>query len=326
MLRRFSLKVLIVVGAAALASCSTNTSNISIGPNFPTLSLYVSNATQNAISIYPANPTSSSTPVNEIGGSNTLLNGPQYDTFDSMDRLYVTNFNAGLQLGSITVYQAQATGNVIPLGVFTGTTSGLGHPRGIATDGSGDLFVANVSAPPQNISSIVLFGANTFGSPGISIAGSATGLNVPVGIKVDSNGNIDVSNSGNATIETFGKGVTGNVAPTSTIGGPATTLATPTGLSLDSKNNIYVADASTNAIDIFAAGASGNVAPTAVIAGSNTKLNAPSDVELDSSGNIYVASNNTILIFPPSASGNVAPSQAIPAPFPGTLIGIAIVP
>ena len=341
MLRRVAIAFPSLILAAGLAACSSTDTLSSggvpgLGPNFNTLSIYVTNSTQNAVSIFAPNPTSASQPINQIGGTNTQLNAPQYDAFDTSKHLYVTNSGTGAATGSVTEYASQATGNVLPITVISGSGSGIGKPTGIVVDSAGNIYVANTTGTPSFTSSVLIFAAGSGGAaaPTALISGSNTGLNFPVGIDVDSKGNILVANTsgpaGNGNVEIFASGSTGNVAPTSVIGGPLTGLVNPTGIVLDSAGNIYVADSAANSVSVFAAGASGNVAPIRVIAGAATTLNNPSDVLIDPSGNLLVtntASGNgtgKILIFPSTANGNVAPTQAIAAP--GTVVGLALSP
>lgn len=62
----------------------------------------------------------------------------------------------------------------------------------------------------------------------------------------------------------------------------------------------------------------------------NTKLVNPTDVTVDGAGNIYVVdagnapNSSMLLIFSPTANGNVAPSVAIP--LPGQDTGMALSP
>lgn len=341
MLRRIAFGFSSLIFAAGLAACSSQDTLSSggvpgIGPNFNTLSIYVTNSTQNAVSIFAPNPTSASAPINQIGGNNTQLNAPQFDAFDAQKRLYVTNSGVGSNPGSVTIYASQATGNVLPTGVISGSGSGISSPTGIVVDATGNIYVANVSGSPFFASSILIFSPASGGvsSPTSFISGAATGLYFPVGLALDSKGNILVANTsgaaGNGNIEIFAAGSNGNAAPATIIGGPLTGLVNPTGLILDSSGLIYVADRGTNSVSVFAANASGNVAPLRVISGANTTINNPSDVLLDKNGNLYVTNTaggsgkGAILIFPSTASGNVAPAQSIPAP--GNVVGLALSP
>jgi hypothetical protein len=78
------------------------------------------------------------------------------------------------------------------------------------------------------------------------------------------------------------------------------------GVALDSKNNLYVASTLTNSISVFAPGAT---TPSREIVGLKTMLYHPQGMVIDAAGNLYVGSVGTgILVFGPSANGNVAPS------------------
>ncbi|MDQ6929733.1 MAG: NHL repeat-containing protein [Candidatus Eremiobacteraeota bacterium] len=337
-MRRIAFGISCLALAGALAACSSNDTALSsggtpgLGPNFGTGSIYITNSTQNAVSIYNPSPSTGATIVNQIGGNNTRLDGPQYDAFDSKKQLYVTNFNPGTQLGQVTVYASQATGNVIPLAQIFGNGTGIGSPRGVALDSTNVLYVANVGSGPNYSSAILAYAPGATGNvpPGFAIAGTSTGLNYPTGIKLDPKDNLFVANTGNGTITEYATHATGNVAPIAAIGGPNTGLQSPTGLSLDAQGNVYVADKAANAIVVFAAGSSGNVAPIRTIVGAATTLNNPSDVLVDKAGLIYVtnsASGNgtgAVLIFPATANGNVAPSATVAAP--GNVVGLALSP
>jgi hypothetical protein len=130
MLPRLTLALIGLATAIAIAACSSVGSNntISVGPNFPTLTLYATNSNQNAVSIYLKDQTTATGPKYQIGGSNTGLNGPQYLAFDSVDNLWVTNYNPSTNTGTLVEIAALATGNVVPL-VSTGLS---GRARGIA--------------------------------------------------------------------------------------------------------------------------------------------------------------------------------------------------
>ncbi len=331
MLRRFFLALLSTVSVAGLAACASgNNQAISIGPNFATGSLYVTNSNINSISIFAPNAANGAGPINSIGGSTTGLTNPQYIAFDASKRAYVSNYNTATSTGSITVYASQATGSVLPIAVITGPTTTLGQARGITVDGAGNIYVASVAFPPSLTSSILVYGAGTSGNsaPSRSISGALTLLAFPTGIALDRTANIYVANSGNASLEEFSSTASGNVAPMKTIAGPSTGLVVPAGLTLDGAGNIYVTDVGPGnpSIVVFAAAATGNAAPMKVIAGPLTTLSNPSDVKLDAAGNIYVTNtgNGKILVFSGTASGNVAPAAVLNGA--GNVVGLALSP
>lgn len=361
MLRRLTLGFFALAFAAFVAACSSSdTAPLSsggvpgIGPNFASNSIYATNTTQFAVSIYAPNPTSGASPSNQIGGTNTQLNGPQYDAFDTSSRLYVTNFNAavGAPPAAITIYQKFATGNVNALAVISGSLTQLAQPRGIALSATGTIIVANVNPSNPNPNQVLIFGPISSGgagniSPGI-VAGPATLLNSPTGVALDKNNNIFVANRGNGTVTEYtlpspspAPSISPSASPSPSATGSATPvpptlnlvpslvisggLVAPTGLAIDVSGNLYVADPDngTPSVRVFAAG---GTVPTRVITGAATTLSFPTDVKVDAAGNIYVADagTNKILVFGPTANGNVAPTASVAAP--GTLTGIALSP
>jgi hypothetical protein len=349
--------------AACSSSDSTTPSSGGVpglGPNFVTNTIYVTNTTQNVVELYTPSPAAAATPQYAIGGSNTQLNGPQYAAFDSSTRLYVSNYNPGTQASAINIYAQFATGNVLPFSVVSGAGTLLDQPHGIALLSDGTLVVANTSATGTFTSAILVFTPLTTVSSAtlsVIIAGSLTQLNSPNGVASDTTKRIFVTNRGSGTVTAYviptptpvpsasptatpttnpsaspsptPVPFNNNIAPSVLIAGAATGLIAPTGITLDSNNVIYVTDPDNGnpSVRIFAAGSNGNVAPTRVIAGSLTQLSNPLDVKLDSSGNIYVTDSgaNKLLIFSPTANGNVAPLVAITLPV-GSVTGLALSP
>jgi hypothetical protein len=330
-----------------------------IGPNFAPNSVYSASSTNNAIYIYAPNPVAKATPISQIGGTTTALDGPQYLAFDNLKHLFVTNHNAGTGKAAIEEYQTFATGDVIAL---NGISTGLTDPRGIAIDQkTGDLFIANVNPAAAFPNELLVFPTTSTGSiGGRVISGNLTQLNSPTGVALDSSNNVYVANRGSGTVTVYALPSptpvpSGSPSPTpsptptpnpsaSPSGSPSPTpapgqnvapvqiitgLGAPTGVAVDAAKNVYVADpdGGNPSIDVFAAGAGGAAVPTRKIIGSSTGLNVPTDVKVDANGTLYVGDSgaNAILIFAPNATGNVAPAATIPFSA-GTLIGLALSP
>jgi hypothetical protein len=396
MLRRLTLGLFTLACAAAIAACSSGNTSLpssggvpGIGPNFPTNTIYVSNTSQNAIAIFPPSPGPSATPQYQIGGNNTTMNGPSYLAFDSSKRLYVTNFGAASNSGSLLVFQTFATGNVLPFGSI-GFPANV-QPHGIAMLPKDAGLVIAFTYPGSFFPNLLnIYGPFANGTALLqnTIAGSNTKLNNPIGVGVDSNSNIYAANSGNGTITVYpvptpkptptGTATptpsptpsptptpTGsaspsaspsptptpaslNVAPSETItcvpagGMPSPCMSHPTGLVLDGSGNVYVTDPDSGAapaVYVFTAAQVAcavppctlNLTPSRFISGANTKLVNPTDVAVDSTGAIYVVDAGTgpntsmLLVFSPTANGNVAPTTAIALPA-GSATGLALSP
>jgi hypothetical protein len=330
MLRRLTLGLALLAAAASVAACSSSDSTTpssggvpGIGPNFPTNTIYVTNTTQRLIEIYLPSPGPSATPQYTLGGSNTTISGPQYLAFNDKKQLFLTDGTPN-GTGSILAFQTYATANVLPLGSQP-LAAGI-HPHGIAIDAkSGNEVVAATVAGGFYTNEVLIY--SSLGLADL-IAGSNTGLNVPVGVAVDANSNIYVSNSGSPASVTIypmpspTPAPTGsptatpaptptptgspaptptptpyanNMVPATTIAGGNTQLSSPQGITLDSAGNLYVADAGASGaapkILIFSAPfAAGalNVAPSRTIVSQNPAFVNPTDVKVDSAGNVYV--------------------------------------
>jgi hypothetical protein len=226
-----------------------------------------------------------------------------------------------------------------------GTDTLLDQPQGIAVDSGGNIYVTNyggpLETPPANNSITVypplLAGSGTENeAPTVYIAGSNTELDDPVGIALDSAGDIYVVNqagydaktavytapsitvyppvpSGDLTGDTT---VTLNESPVANI---PLSIVTPGYIALDQNLNIYVTNLDNNQFLVYppvpSADLTGNTnvtlsgTPTATVNG--VGLDGVTGIVVDTSGNIYVAniSNGTVTIYQPlgSSTGTLTP-------------------
>ncbi|MGH7812613.1 MAG: LamG-like jellyroll fold domain-containing protein, partial [Candidatus Binataceae bacterium] len=226
-----------------------------------------------------------------------------------------------------------ATGTLTP--TITATLTATPTPTATSTTlcTPAAFYVAN-----SGNDSISVYSASDSGNstPNAVISGSNTGLDFPVGVAVDTSGNIYVINSPGpgGSINVYPAGSNGNVAPNNatscsdTGGGNATICGTNTGLNLpnaiavDSSGTIYVANYGDSSITEYSAGSNGNATPlnsatcnssNTTICGSRTGLNEPFGVAVEPSGVLYVTNYgaNTITEYSAGAHGNVFPGAAI---------------
>lgn len=226
--------------------------------------------------------------------------------------LYIANDEGN----SVTAYPSGATGNSAPVLDLSGGMTNLSEPRGIAVDGSGNIYATNPGTP-----SVTVYAAGATGNvaPTAQIRGGNTGLSSPIGIAVNpANGDIYVANLGSNSITVYAAGSNGNVSPSATISGPDTRIAFWGGeaqnLASDAGGNIYVTSYYDDAsiVNVFAAGSNGDAAPIQTIDGSKTKLYLPRSLAVDSIGNIYVGNGDKIVtVYPATANGNVRPTREI---------------
>jgi hypothetical protein len=212
------------------------------------------------------------------------------------------------------------------LTVFAGVPSGLGsrdgtgsaarfnYPRGIAVDGTGNVYVAdsgNHTIRKITPSGVVTTLAGTAGSWGSADGtGVAARFNTPGAIAVDGTGNVYVADTYNHTIRQITpSGVVTTFAGTAGSMGSADGASAaaqfnfPSGVAVDGAGYVYVADANNHTIRKISpagvvttlAGMAGSVG-AADGTGSAALFNTPRGLSVDGSGSVYVADtgNSTI--------------------------------
>ncbi len=195
-----------------------------------------------SITVYPAGSNGDATPSAIIsaddytGSDNTGLGYPSGIVVDSTGRIYVTNaeyYGPGGVIGppTVTVYPPGSNGNVTPIAIIMGANTRLSSPWGIALDSSGNIYVVDDGADGQGPGSVFVYpplGSSTGPlneAPVATISGTNTGLSLPVGIALDSSGNIYVGNNSTISpVTVYPPASNGNVAPMAIIGGSNTDL------------------------------------------------------------------------------------------------------
>lgn len=181
-----------------------------------------------------------------------------------------------------------------------GTKAQLNSPQAVATDGAGNLYIADTA---NNVVRKVASGGTISTILGNGTAGSGNSqLNGPQGVAADSAGNVYVSDTQNARVLKISGGAVTTVAGSGKPGfggdGSSATSAqlnTPVGLAVDSAGNLYIADFGNNRIRKVTPGNTiSTVAGTAQGFGGDgglataAQLNAPQGVALDKAGNLYI--------------------------------------
>jgi hypothetical protein len=140
-----------------------------------------------------------------------------------------------------------------------------------------------------------------FDNAGSQVVLITTGINHPLGLAVDSVGNLFVGNGNDNSIT--------KITPQGVASVFATGLSEPLGLAFDSSGNLYAANSFNNTILKF--NQSGMPSLFA-----NTGLNKPVGLAFDSSGNLYAANagNNTIVKFNPSGTPSVFANTSLVFP------------
>jgi len=206
---------------------------------------------------------------------------------------------------------------------FDGTPGRFNNPYSIAIDSAKNLYVADTVG--NTIRKVTPAGvvSTLAGSPGVSGStdgtGSAARFNFPVGIAVDSSGNVFVADAKNFTIRKItpaGVVTTYAGAPfqLGATDGPASSARffLPYGVAVDAAGNVFVADGGNHVIRKISPG--GDVSTLAGAAlqpgfvnasGSAARFSTPFDIALDSGGNLYVADSENHAIRRVTSAGAV---------------------
>jgi uncharacterized protein (TIGR03437 family) len=245
------------------------------------------------------------------------LNGPAGVAVDSAGDLYIADLgNNRIRRVSNGVITTVAGGGSSIGNNGPATSAELYYPEGVAVDSGGNLYIADFlinrirGVANGVITTVAGTGAPDFGGDG----GQATSaqLNGPMGVAVDSAGDLYVADFGNNRIRWVSNGVITTVAGGgSSLGddGPATSaqLYYPAGVAVGPAGNLYVADIGSNRIRKVSNGVITTVAGSEPCCGYtgfsgdngpaiSAQLFSPQGVAVDAAGNLYIADtgNNRI--------------------------------
>src|SRR5712691_3812158 len=190
------------------------------------------------------------------------------------------------------------------------TLARLNHPRGVAVDASGNLYIADTSnhrvrvVDPVNHIIRAFAGSGSLGCSGDGGQAIAATIGEPRGLAI-SGGTLLISNGGcgrvravnlsTRVISTFAGSFPGYDGDGH---GPlATQFSTTTGIAFDNSGNLLVADSNNSRIrkvkvtattvNTVAGGFTGDGG-----AGTSSALNAPENIGFDKAGNLYIADAN----------------------------------
>ncbi|SCW57097.1 NHL repeat-containing protein [Mucilaginibacter sp. NFR10] len=194
-------------------------------------------------------------------GTAASFNNPQDITLDGNGNLYVAESTGKVvrkitSAGAVTTLAGGGANGVDG----AGTAAGFSAPTGIAVDGSGNLFVADV----YKIRKITPAGVvTTFAGSGVSGSANGTGtaasFSQVTGIVIGLSGNLYVTDLGNNMIRKItSDGVVSTLAGNGIKGsadgaGNTATFNAPVSITADNQGNIYVGDSDhfIRAVDTF---------------------------------------------------------------------------
>jgi streptogramin lyase len=166
-----------------------------------------------------------------------------------------------------------------------GAAARFNFPGGVATDGAGNVYVADtLNSTVRKISAagVVSTLAGTAGAVGDTDGvGAAACFNLPSAITTDGAGNLYVADSNNNAI----RKITPRGVVTTLAGPNAWGVEPPSGIAADRSGNVYVTARNGNAIRKITPG--GAVTTLALQPGA--RFNFPNGLAIDSAGILYVA-------------------------------------
>jgi len=308
-------------GYAVLGTTSGSTSVTAndANPSPPTLRYYRVQSTSGANWVSPYTAASASntcdktiTTLDNFGGSTN----PTGVTVDSSGNVYVSDITTAEVYkvtpgGAMSVYAGTGTAGFSGDG-GAATSAQLNSPRSMAFDASGNLYIADSGnnrirkiTPGGTISTYAGTGTASFSGDG-GAATSAT-LNSPVGMSIDTSGNLYVADTSNHRIRKITSGGTiSTIAGTGTSGfsgdgGAATSanLASPYDAVADGSGTVYISDTGNNRIRKVTAGTittvvggGANSACTYTGTGTTTSLNTVKRLAWDTANSRLIITDN----------------------------------
>jgi DNA-binding beta-propeller fold protein YncE len=207
-----------------------------------------------------------------------------------------------------------------PAGLSIGSSTGDGGTTNYTVGNLAQGANVNLQAPATDPTGLYTFSqwtvkgvAQTAGQKSVTFSapaayavwgsyGSGTGqFYNPVGIALDSAGNVYVADTDNCRIQKFTSGGT-IYTEWGSYGTGNVQFEYPEGIAVDSSGNVYVADTDNNRIQKFTSNGA-YVTKWGSSGSGNDQFNDPEGVAVDSSGNVYVADTNNDRIQKFTSSG-----------------------
>jgi uncharacterized protein (TIGR03437 family) len=263
-------------------------------------------------------------PSTPVAATSISIGRPQRVTVDGVGNFYFTSLNCVFKVdssGTLTRIAGNSRAGYSGDG-GPATQAQLNAPVGLAIDGGGDIFIADLGnnvvrevTPSGNIQTVA--GNGTQGYSGDFGVATQAQLHSPSGVAVDSSGNLYIADSGNNTIREVT--TDGNISPfagnglasyygdssTSTPTTPAQAgLDDPQDVAVGPKGTIYIVDTGNSFVRAVANGAinyvagsgsvgfagdGGSATATTTNTGPGVALYGPRAIAFDSAGNYYLA-------------------------------------
>ena len=278
-------------------------------------------------------------------GAAARFNDPHNVALDGAGTIYVSD-HGNCVIRKVTTAGVVSTfaGSAGNCGTADGTGSAarFGGPRGLTVDSGGNVFVADsANNSVRRITpggAVTTFAGSTSGVAGyVNDVGTLAQFNNPVGVAVDSGGNIAVSDFNNNVIRsisplgvvtTLAGSATGLAGTADGVGGSAR-FSGPRGVAVDNSGNVVVADRDNGTVRLVAP--DGTVSTLAGLAGSpgyangqgsSARFNWPNTPAVDAAGNMYIPDANNSAIRKITPAGLV--STVVGQPPPGSVATVVL--
>jgi len=251
-------------------------------------------------------------------GTSASFNQPLGATVDPSGNIFIAEAGSHIirkitPAGQVSIFAGNYSQGFV--NNTTGTSASFYHPVGLASDASGNIYVADED---NNVIRMITPGGavSTFagnGSQGINtgtVAAASATFKYPCGVAVDGSGNVYVADSYNNLIRKISGGMVsifaGNVSGTAGTAdgqGTAASFNQPFSVVTDAAGNVYVTDrvgAKIRKITpsglVSTLAGSGTAGYLDASSGTTAQFNAPTGLAIDKAGNLYVTdeSNNRI--------------------------------
>jgi len=200
-------------------------------------------AIDSAGNLYTANSGSNNVSKLTSAGTSTILGtteGPKAIAVDSAGNVYTANATT-----SVTKFTPGGTSSVYSTCALSG--GDCPNPQGIAVDSAGNIYVTGMGlSGPGNSPTNYIMMKITMGSPYPTTTDVYVG-NTPVGVTIDSAGNVYTANSGSNNVS--------KITPAGASSIIGTTGSSPVGIAVDSAGNAYTANSGSNNVSKITAGA-----------------------------------------------------------------------
>ena len=287
-----------------------NAYTVASGPNGD---LYVggyqgADANTGEILVYAAGATGSATPTTIITGgvsnNGTTFDFPYFLTLNSKGQIFVQSDDY-----SVVVFAPGATGAATPTQYISWGQTNFDDIWGIAADAAGEVFIADYE---NNAVYAFAAGATGNAAPVRTITGTDTAVfTEPYLLASDDAGDITVSNwneNSNPSVGLSQNPVRANLEA-------HRHRVMPPFLSTESRPHPRTdLPGLATSVVTFPAGSNGNATPSRVLSGSSTNIVDPEALTIDAVSNLYyvdyINSSYITMLFPATATGNVAPTTS----------------